>query len=53
MGGEKTSAIAFNTLPFKIKTFIKIPKFKGVYSYLSEVNKAGKKMKLDFYRNNL
>ena len=52
IGGEKASAIAFNSLPFKIRTFIKIPKFKGIYSYLSEVNKAGKKMKLDFDKMN-
>ena len=52
IGGEKASAIAFNSLPYKIKTFVKIPKFKGTYSYLSEVNKSNKKMKLDFDRMN-
>ena len=48
MGGNKSTTIAFNTLPFKIKTHIKVPKFQGNYSYLEEMKTLSKEAKLDF-----
>ena len=48
MGGNKSTTIAFNTLPYKIKTFIKIPKFQKKYSYLEEMKTLGEGAKIDF-----
>ena len=43
MGGEGPATLAFNSLPFKIKTHIKIPKFDKEYSYEKEVKELDKK----------
>ncbi len=43
MGGQGPTTIAFNSLPFKIKTYIKIPKFDKQYSYAKEVKDLDKK----------
>ena len=48
MGGDKSTTIAFNTLPFKIKTFVKVPKFQGKYSYLEEMKTLGEGATIDF-----
>lgn len=49
MGGEGLTTIAFNSLPYKIKTFIKIPKFEKKFSYLEEIKSMGKKNTVDFF----
>ena len=43
MGGKGPTTIAFNSLPFKIKTYIKIPKFDKEYSYAKEIKELDKK----------
>tara|TARA_B100001964_G_C14242276_1_gene605620 strand:+ start:176 stop:2824 length:2649 start_codon:yes stop_codon:yes gene_type:complete len=48
IGGNETTTIAFNSLPYTIKSFVKVPKFKGKYSYFNEVNRTNKKIKIDF-----
>ena len=43
MGGEGPTTIAFNSLPYKVKTYIKIPKYETEFSYLQEIKELDKK----------
>ena len=43
MGGEGPTTIAFNSLPFKIKSYVKIPRFDKDYSYAKEIKDMDKK----------
>ena len=50
MGGEGPTTIAFNSLPFKIKSYVKIPRFDKDYSYAKEIKDMDKKKShLDFF----
>jgi len=48
IGGDDPGAIVFNSLPYKIKRFVKVIKSRKKYSYLNEIRRSDKKIRIDF-----